>query len=104
MVRLNFSIEPTLFCPYITTENRPGQSVHENSIVFSSMRLKITVGPIDKYGLVVITGYYCRFLRVPSDSQGDSGRCRSDFDLTSFSVKLHRKILDTYFGFFFSGP
>ena len=26
------------------------------------------------------------------------------FDLTNFSVKLHREILHTYFDFFFSGP
>ena len=36
--------------------------------------------------------------------QGDPGRCCSDFDLTNSSVELHRKILDTYFGSFISGP
>ena len=36
--------------------------------------------------------------------QGDPGRCSSDFGLTNFSVKLNKKILDRYFGFFSSGP
>ena len=45
-----------------------------------------------------------KFVQILWGLQEDRGRCCSDFKLTNFSVKLHEKILDPYFGFFFTGP